>query len=259
MPTSATIEDGRALRHVAQVHRGDRGDLRSDCCRPSQPSSKRRRSSAATACVHGSAAASTPSTTISTAPITRCRRHAERREELRHGLADRRRQEPASSQADGAAERRHSSASPSTSAVTLALEKPSVFITPISLSALADRLAHRVGRDQQHREEHRCRDCGDERADVAHLVGEALDERLLGRGLGLGRGVGEHARRSCARSRPRASDRRCACTTQPICPAAPRCETRSGSRNGSTRSGCRRCRRRRCRDLHPRRCRRPSA
>src|SRR6478735_11962023 len=52
--------------------------------------------------------------------------------------------------------------------------------------ALAHRLRHRVCGYEQHREEHRGRDCAHDRADVAHHVRVALEERAFGRRLGLG-------------------------------------------------------------------------
>ena len=62
---------------------------------------------------------------------------------------------------------------------------------------LAHRLGHGVAGDEQDGEEDRGEDGRDDRADVAHLLGEALDERLLGLGLRLVR----------ASSRTRASTR----------------------------------------------------
>ena len=82
------------------------------------------------------------------------------------------------------------------SASTIARTRPSPEAERLEhrqlVRALADRLRHRVGRDQQ---DHQDRGRGDElhdQADVADLLGEPLDERLLGVGLRLGRRVGEH-------------------------------------------------------------------
>ena len=61
--------------------------------------------------------------------------------------------------------------------------------------ALAHRLRHGVADDEQDGEEHRRQDGDHDRADVADLLGEALDEPLLGGRLGLGLRVGEHRRR----------------------------------------------------------------
>ena len=137
----------------------------------------------------------------------RARRHAEHREELRDSAA---RSAPREQRRQRRGRSRRRAPSPAAlrrapAPVTLTFEKPSVFITPISLMrsridwpivfAVTSSIVKNTARGDRRQQ----------RADVAHLVGEALDERLLGRGLGLGRGVREHRVDRCARSRPRAS------------------------------------------------------
>ena len=188
MPSDGDRGGSETLRHTPQIQRGHGTDL--------IPHGYLARRNASTivrrcTCHAGTMPAVRPTSTAISAAEPHVgrgqRRHGHRSARWIRALNQEPRREAGTSRHQRAARTIRSSTRPSTRPSV----KPSVLSTASSFVRSRTALRHRVAADEEEREQHRAEDGDDDGADVADLLGDRADERVLGRRRRFERRIGK--------------------------------------------------------------------